>query len=232
MNHHPGAATSTVRDHVVDVFAEATPRLRGWLHAATAPLVLVGGALLVLLSPPGAPRTGSMIFVACALLLFSVSATMHRGRWSPRVNTMLTRLDHASIFLLIAGSYTPFTLLLLEGSDRVVLLTVAWAGAALGIAFRLLWPDAPRWLYTPVYMALGWAAVFYAWDFARYPHTAVVLLLALGGLLYTVGGIVYGLRRPNPIPRWYGFHEVFHTCTVVAFAAHFAGVSIATYSLR
>jgi hemolysin III len=141
-------------------------------------------------------------------------------------------LDHACIFLLIAGSYTPFTLLLLTGTDRVVLLCVAWGGAALGIAFRLFCPGAPRWLYTPVYMALGASAVLYASEFAHYRVTSVFVLLVLGGVLYTIGGVVYGLRRPNPFPSWFGFHEVFHTLTVVAFGAHYAGVWIATYSLR
>jgi hemolysin III len=122
--------------------------------------------------------------------------------------------------------------MLLEGQDRVVLLSVAWGGAALGIAFRLFVPDAPRWVYTPVYIALGWASVFFVGDFMRYPGTLVVVLLGAGGLLYTLGAVVYGLRRPNPIPQWFGFHEVFHTFTVVAFAAHYAGVSIASYSLR
>ena len=215
-----------------DLLAEVKPRMRGWLHAATAPLALAAGVLLVLLSPAGAPRVGSAVFALCALVLFTVSATMHRGGWSPRTELVLTRLDHASIFLLIAGTYTPFSLLMLQGSDRVVLLSVAWSGAALGIAFRMLRPQAPRWVYTPIYIALGWAAVFFAGDFARYPDTPVVVLLALGGFLYTVGGVVYGLRRPNPIPQWFGFHEVFHTFTVIAFAAHYAGVSIATYSLR
>jgi hemolysin III len=212
--------------------AEGRPRMRGWLHAATAPLALVGGILLVLLSPAGSPKVGSTVFATCALVLFTVSATMHRGGWSPRTELVLTRLDHACIFLLIAGSYTPFSLLLLTGSSRVVLLTVVWTGAAIGIAFRLFRPDAPRWVYTPIYLGLGWAAVFFAGDFARYRVTSVVVLLALGGLLYTVGAVVYGLRRPNPVPQWFGFHEVFHTLTVLAFAAHYAGVSIATYSLR
>jgi hemolysin III len=226
------SASETVGAHVAEALAEVKPYLRGWLHAAMAPLSLAAGAVLVSQSPPGAPRIGSAIFAFCALVLFSVSAAMHRGHWSPRTQVLLTRLDHACIFLLIAGSYTPFTLLLLHGTDRVVLLAVAWSGAALGIAFRLLYPSAPRWVYTPIYIALGWAAVFFAGDFAHYAVTGVVVLLALGGLLYTIGGVVYGLRRPNPLPRWFGYHEVFHLLTVVAFAAHYAGVSIATYSLR
>ena len=216
-----------------ELLAEVKPRMRGWLHAATAPVALAAGVLLVLLSPNGAPRVGSAVFALCALVLFTVSATMHRGGWSPRTELVLTRLDHASIFLLIAGTYTPFSLLMLQGSDRVVLLSVAWSGAALGIAFRMLRPQAPRWVYTPIYLALGWVAVFFAPDFAHYTGAAAaVILLALGGLLYTVGGIVYGLRRPNPLPQWFGFHEVFHAFTVVAFAAHYAGISIATYALR
>ncbi|WP_246456399.1 PAQR family membrane homeostasis protein TrhA [Nocardioides mesophilus] len=232
MDYSGSAAAHRVTEQVAEVVAEVRPRMRGWLHAAAAPLALIGGILLVALSPPGSVRIGSAIFTGCALLLFSVSATMHRGGWSPRTNLVLTRIDHASIFLLIAGSYTPFSLMLLEGTDRVVLLCIAWGGAAIGIAFRLFVPDAPRWVYTPVYIALGWASVFFAGDFARYPGTAVVVLLALGGFLYTLGAVVYGFRRPNPVPQWFGFHEVFHFLTVVAFAAHYAGVSIAAYSLR
>jgi hemolysin III len=224
--------TQQVAGHVVDALAEARPRMRGWLHAATAPLCLVGGVLLVKMAPPGTARLGCLVFAACALVLFTVSATMHRGGWSPRAERVLTRLDHASIFLLIAGTYTPFSLLLLTGPDRVVLLSVAWGGAVLGIGFRVFYATAPRWVYTPVYMALGWAAVFFAGDFVRNSDTPVVLLLALGGLLYTVGGVVYGLQRPNPFPQWFGFHEVFHALTVIAFAAHYTGVTIATYSLR
>ncbi|MGA8993966.1 MAG: hemolysin III family protein [Nocardioidaceae bacterium] len=214
------------------VLAEVRPRLRGKLHAATAPLTLAGGIALVSLSPPGVPRLGSLVFALSALVMFSVSATMHRGGWSRRTEMVLTRLDHASIFLLIAGTYTPFALLLLTGTDRIVLLSVAWGGAAAGITFRLLRPQAARWVYTPLYMALGWVAIVYVSDFARYAAWPVLALIALGGLMYTAGGVVYGLRRPNPVPHLFGFHEIFHACTVVAFAAHYAGVSIATYSLR
>jgi hemolysin III len=157
---------------------------------------------------------------------------MHRGHWSPGVNAVLTRVDHASIFLLIAGTYTPVALLLLDGAQRAWLLGLVWAGACLGIAFRLVCPDAPRWVYTPVYLALGWAAVPFLPDLVRHGDAAVLLLIAAGGLLYTVGGVVYGLRRPNPIPQWFEFHEVFHAFTVVAFAAHFAGITLAVQSLR
>lgn len=234
--HEPARATAGaaehVREHVRDVLDEVKPRLRGWLHAATAPLTLAAGIVLIALSPNAATRVGSAIFAASALVLFTVSAIYHRGTWSPRVWAFLRRFDHANIFLLIAGSYTPFTLLLLDGRDQTVLLTVVWVGAALGILFRIFWADAPRWLYTPIYIGLGWAAIFYFADFVENAGVAVLTLMVVGGTLYTLGGLVYGLKRPNPSPTWFGFHEVFHTLTILAFVTHYVGISIATYSLR
>lgn len=219
-------------DQILEAIAEIKPRLRGWLHLTAVPVALAAGVLLIGLSPPGRPRTGSIIFVTCGLLLFSVSAALHRGTWTPRAGRVVTHLDHACIFLLIAGSYTPFGLLLLDGQDRFVLLTVAWSGAALGIAVELLWAQAPPWISTSLYLGLGWVMIFFAGDLARHSTPIVLALIALGGVLYSVGAVVHGLRRPNPVPDWFGFHEVFHTLTVVAFAAHYAAVSITTYSLR
>ena len=221
-----------LREQVHDALQEIKPRLRGWLHAAVAPLALVLGVVLVSLSPTMATRAGSAVFGACAFLQFSLSAVMHRGRWSPRTNTVLTRLDHAGIFVLIAGSYTPFSLLLLQGASRWTLLWLVWGGAAAGIVFRTSWPAAPRWLSTPVYVALGWAAIPFAGDLLRNGTGSVLCLLLGGGLLYTAGAVVYVLRRPDPLPGWFGFHEVFHCLTIAAFASHYAAVSIATYALR
>lgn len=214
---------SDLAQHLIE---EVKPRLRGWLHAGVAPLALAAGLVLVLTSAPGAPRVGAAVFAVSALVLFSVSGTLHRGRWGFQTNRLLTRLDHASIFLLIAGTYTPFTLLLLEGTQQVMMLSIAWGGALVGATFRVVWVTAPRWLYTPVYIALGWASVFFLDDFLDRGGVMVVALIVTGGLLYTMGGVVYGLRRPNPIPSWFGFHEVFHAFTVVAFAAHYTGVSV------
>jgi len=225
-------ATERLGDHVRERIEDAKPKLRGWLHAAIVPLTLAAGVVLVALSPTAATRVGSAVFATSALVLFTVSAIYHRGTWSPRVWLFLRRFDHANIFLLIAGSYTPFTLLLLEGSTRVVLLSVVWTGALLGVVFRVFWNDAPRWLYTPIYFALGWAVVFFFGDFVSNAGAAVIALMVLGGLLYTLGGLVYGFQRPDPFPRWFGFHEVFHTLTTAAFAAHYAGVSIATHFPR
>jgi hemolysin III len=217
----------------------AKPRLRGWLHLATAPATLAAGVVLVAFSPTAATRVASAVYAVCSVLLFSVSALYHRGRWSPRMSGVLQRLDHATIYLLIAGTYTPFCVLLLRGTDRVVMLSVIWSGAALGMAFRILWLGAPRWLYTPIYIALGWACVFFLPQFASGAHrlgvglgVAVLALIGVGGALYTLGGVVYGFQRPDPWPRWFGFHEVFHTCTILAFVTHYVGVSLATYSLR
>jgi hemolysin III len=217
-------------DHVRERLVEVKPRLRGWLHAGTAPLPLAAGIVLVALSPDATTRVGSAVFAASALVLFTVSAVYHRGTWSPRVWAFLRRFDHANIFLLIAGSYTPFTLLLLDGTDRIVLLATVWSGAVLGVLFRVFWASAPRWLYTPIYIALGWAAVFFLGDFVHSAGAAVLTLMMVGGGLYTVGGLVYGLKRPNPSPRWFGFHEVFHSLTVAAFVTHYVGISIATYT--
>lgn len=222
-----------------DKVAEIKPHLRGWLHLGTAPLALAAGIVLIVLSPTASTRVGSAVFVVSALILFTVSAVYHRGSWSPGVWAFLRRFDHSNIFILIAGSYTPFTLLFLHGGDRWLLLSVVWGGAILGVLFRIFWTSAPRWLYVPIYIALGWAAVFFIPDFAAGADRfstgvaiAVLALVAAGGVLYTLGAVVYGFKRPNPSPRWFGFHEVFHSFTILAFATHYVGVSLATYSLR
>ena len=220
-----------VSERAREVKQEVKPKLRGWLHAGTSPLALAAGIVLICLSPNTLTRIGSAVFAATALLLFTVSAIYHRGTWSPRTWAFLRRFDHSNIFLLIAGSYTPFTLILLRGSERVGLLTVVWTGAVLGVLFRIFWTDAPRWIYTPIYAALGWVAIFYASDFAA-GGTAVITLIVVGGGLYTLGGLVYGLKKPDPFPTWFGFHEVFHTLTIAAFACHYVAASIATYQLR
>lgn len=228
-----------VADAVSEVVAEVKPKLRGWLHLVTVPLILAGGVVLIALSPTASTRVGSALFAGSALVLFTVSAIYHRGTWSPRVWAFLRRFDHSNIFLLIAGSYTPFTLILLHGTERVLLLSTVWTGALLGVLFRIFWTSAPRWLYVPIYIALGWAAVLFLPSFADGAAqlgmgvgTAVLTLVVLGGALYTVGGIVYGLKRPDPFPAWFGFHEIFHSLTILAFLVHYVGVSLATYSLR
>jgi hemolysin III len=226
-------------DHLAETVAEVKPKLRGWLHLAISPLTLAAGIVLIALSPDTLTRVGSALFTGSAVILFTVSAIYHRGTWSPRVWAFLRRFDHSNIFLLIAGSYTPFALVLLDGSQRTLLLSVVWTGAVLGVLFRVFWTGAPRWLYTPIYIALGWAAVFFIPGFADGARelgvgtgTAVLVLIIVGGGLYTLGGVVYAFQRPDPSPRWFGFHEVFHTFTILAFVSHYVGVSLATYALR
>ncbi len=224
---------------VAEKLDDLKPKLRGWLHLATAPLTLAAGIVLISLSPDATTRIGSVIFIVSALVLFTVSAIYHTGTWSPRTWAFLRRFDHANIFLLIAGTYTPFSLLLLHGSSQVALLATVWTGAILGVLFRVFWTDAPRWLFVPIYMALGWSAIFFIPAFFHGATAlglgigvAVFVLIGVGGALYTVGGVVYGFRRPNPWPRWFGFHEVFHSFTVLAFVSHYVGISMATYALR
>jgi len=211
---------------------EIKPHLRGWLHLGTFPLSVAAGIVLVSLSPTTSTRWATATFAVASSLLFGISALFHRGAWSPRWHGVLRRLDHSNIFLLIAGTYTPFAITLLDSTNAKVLLALVWGGALLGIAFRVLWIGAPRWLYLPVYIALGWASIFWLGDFAASAGPAVLTLIIVGGALYSLGGVIYGLKRPNPSPRWFGFHEVFHTCTVAAFAVHYVGISIAVYSLR
>ena len=205
------------------------PRMRGWLHAGMFPAVVVAGIVLVSLADSTRARVACAVYVLSACLLFGVSGVYHRGTWGPRGEAVLRRLDHANIFLIIAGTYTPLTLLLLPESTSRPLLWGIWGAAAAGIAFRVFWVGAPRWLYTPCYIAMGWAAVFYLPDFMRNGGIAVLVLVVAGGLLYSAGGIVYGIKKPNPSPRWFGFHEVFHSFTLAAFIAHYVGISLVAY---
>jgi hemolysin III len=239
MNDAIRSGLDHVVDNVTETLAEVKPKLRGWLHLGIVPLTVAAGIVLVALSPTATTRIGSTVFVASALILFTVSAIYHRGTWSPRTWAFLRRFDHANIFVLIAGTYTPYALLFLDGTARTTLLVVVWLAAIAGVVFRVFWTDSPRWLYTPMYIALGWAAVFFipqfmegADRFSSGIAVTTLVLVAVGGVLYTLGGVVYGLKRPNPSPRWFGFHEVFHSFTILAFAAHYVGVSLATYSLR
>jgi hemolysin III len=203
---------------------EVKPRLRGRLHAVIAPLAAVAGAVQVVFAPSTAAKLSSAVFCFGSVLLFTVSASYHTRVWSERTRIRLKRWDHANIFILIACSYTPFAVLMLPGAAARELLVVVWIGALLGAAFQVLWVHAPRWLYVPIYVGLGWAAVFWAGDFAAAGKPAVLALVILGGLFYTVGAIVYGLKRPNPAPAWFGFHEIFHAMTIAAFLAHYVAL--------
>jgi hemolysin III len=220
----------TVVEDLEGLARAVKPKLRGWLHAGTFPVALAAGIVLVVLADGTRETVATGIYAASAALLFGISALYHRGSWSPGTEMLLKRLDHSNIFLIIAGTYTPFSVILLRNHGGTVLLWIVWAAARGGTAFRVLWVGAPRWLYTPVYLGLGWVAVFYLGDILDAGGPAIVALLAVGGVLYSIGGVVYALKKPNPSARWFGFHEVFHALTLGAWAVHYVAVSLTTYS--
>ncbi|KZE91357.1 PAQR family membrane homeostasis protein TrhA [Microbacterium sp. TNHR37B] len=198
---------------------ELKPSWRGWIHAATFPVAIAAGVVLIVLAHGAAAKWASAVFMATSLLLFGNSALYHRFHWGPRTKAVLKRIDHANILLLIAGTYTPIAVLALPRDKGLLLLTLVWTGALLGILFRVFWINAPRWLYVALYLLLGWAAVMYMLDLLQ-ASVPMMILVIVGGLLYTGGAIVYALKRPNPWPGHFGFHEIFHVCTVLAFLCH------------
>lgn len=205
------------------------PKLRGWLHAGTFPLALAAGIVLICLAPTTEAALACAVFAVSSWLLFGVSGIYHRGTWGPKWRAILRRLDHTNIFLIIAGTYTPLSIMLLPRHSAIVLLPLVWTGALIGIGMRVFWLGAPRWVYVPCYLALGWAALFYLPAFLQYGGVAVLVLVATGGILYSIGAVVYALKRPNLSPRWFGFHELFHAFTIAAFVCHYIAISIATY---
>jgi hemolysin III len=217
-------STGAVRVRVAATQAAVKPRLRGWIHAIAAPASLAAGAILAARSPTAAGAVTVALFTATAVTLFGVSAAYHLGTWPARTRQILRRIDHADILLLIAGTYTPVATLALDGAWRVVILTVVWTGAALGFVFQTGFAGLPRWVYVPVYLGLGWIAAPVLPQLLRGAGPAALLLIAAGGVLYTLGGVAYGLKRPDPWPRWFGFHEIFHACTVAAFACQYAAI--------
>ena len=219
----PAAAAAALRQAI----APAKPRLRGLLHLIAFPSSLVAGLLLVAFGESTATRVASVVYIVTAGMLFGISATYHRGTWRPEQAIILRRFDHANIFLIIAGTYTPLAISLLDPRSATTLLAICWGGATVGVLFRLLWTHAPRWLYVPAYIALGWVAIFYMPQMLAGGGWAVVSLIIAGGIAYTVGAVIYGLKRPDPSPTWFGFHEIFHACTIAGFVCHFIAVTLA-----
>ncbi|MBO1266530.1 PAQR family membrane homeostasis protein TrhA [Arthrobacter cavernae] len=205
------------------------PTWRGWIHAVAAPFAVAAGIVLVALAPTTDRKIASIVYAVTGVLLFGVSAVYHRGNWSPPLRMLLKRLDHTNIMLVIAGSYTPLAWSLLERPQAVLLLWVIWSGAILGVLFRVLWTGAPRWLYVPIYVALGCGALFYLPQFFA-ANAAAAALICIGGALYIAGAVLYGIKKPNFSVRNFGFHELFHAFTVLAFAAHFTAIMMAVLS--
>ncbi|WP_344064180.1 PAQR family membrane homeostasis protein TrhA [Microbacterium pumilum] len=209
----------------VDATVDLKPTWRGWIHAATFPVAIAAGIVLIVLAQGPAAKWSCAVFMATSLLLFGNSALYHRFDWGPKTKATLKRIDHANIVLLIAGTYTPIAVLALPTDQAVLLLSLVWGGAILAILFRVFWLHAPRWLYVAIYLLLGWAAVMYLPQLWQ-ASVAMVVLVAIGGLLYTGGAIVYAMKRPNPWPGHFGFHEIFHVCTVLAFLCHWTACLI------
>ncbi len=202
---------------------EHNPSWRRWIHLGTFPFALAAGIVLVVLANGEVATIGSAIFALNSLLLFGVSAVYHRFHWSERTKAVLRRIDHANIFLLIAGTYTPLALLALPPNQGQLLLWLVWSGTLVGIAMRVFWLGAPRWIYVPIYLGLGWAAIMYIVPLFN-ANIAMMVLVLVGGGLYTLGAIVYGTKWPNPSPKNFGFHEIFHSFTVLAFFCHWTAV--------
>lgn len=213
--------------HALEAFVDEIdlkPKLRGWLHFGAGPLAFVLGLGLLVLVPDQSLRLAVAVYVATTVLLFSVSASYHLGAGGPRTQDFLQRLDHANIYLFIAGSYTPFGAALPDPHTSRLLLALVWAIAVVGLTVRVLWRSAPRWLMVGSYIGLGWVSVFFLPELWRAFGPAVVWPMGIGGVLYTVGGVVYARKRPNPAPDWFGFHEIFHALTIAAFLVQFGAV--------
>jgi hemolysin III len=203
----------------------AVPRLRGVLHLWAFWVALVAACALVIAAAGATARAAAAVYGGGLCALFGGSALYHRWRWSPRWRPLLRRVDHSTIFIFIAASYTPPALLVLTGPLRWIVLVTVWAGALAGVAFSVAWIGAPRGLVAGCYLALGWMALIAAPQLVARLSVTPLALLAAGGLLYTAGALVYAARRPDPWPHVFGFHELFHAFVVAAAAAHFAAMA-------
>jgi len=205
------------------------PKLRGIVHLVMSPLSLVAGLTLITLANELRGRITLGIFTLTAVTLFTCSALYHRVAWNDKNKAIWRRIDHSNISILIAGTYTPFAVYLLQPSQTKTLLIVAWGGAILISLLRIFWLSAPRWLYVAGYILLGWAAVFYMPEFLNSGGVAIFILIVTGGLLYSAGGVIYALKKPNFSINWFGFHELFHAMTAAAFICHFVAAVLTVF---
>ena len=207
-----------VRDEVV-------PRLRGLLHAWAFWFALAAAVILIAVAPDARARVAAVIYGIGLCALFGASATYHRWRGNPRWKPILRRIDHSTIFIFIAASYTPIALLVLHDPIRIVVLASVWVGALAGVAMSIAWIDAPRVLVALCYIAVGWVAVVAMPQLFSARGLWMPLLLLVGGLLYSLGAAAYATKKPNPWPRTFGFHEVFHSLVIAAAVVHFVAIA-------
>ena len=201
------------------------PLLRGVLHLSAFFLSLVPGAILVAAHHAPRQRAAAAVFAATVAAMFLVSGLYNLLSWPPRARRFMRRLDHTTIFLTVAGTYTPYGLLALHGSDRVVVLAIVWSGVGVAITLGLLWPEAPKWLAPAIGIGLGWVGVIALPQLVETIGLGGTALLFAGGVLYTTGALVYALRKPNPAPRVFGFHELFHALVIAAVACQYCSVA-------
>jgi hemolysin III len=212
----------TARDVIEE---ELRPLLRGVTHAYAFWVALAAALVLTALVPAGTPRVASVVYGIGLCGLFAASGTYHRWRWNPRWRPLLRRIDHSTIFIFIAASYTPVALLVMHGTLRWVILAAVWSGAIIGVVLSVAWITAPRVLSAACYLALGWTVVFALPQMLDALDVAPLVLLGVGGLFYTLGAIVYATKRPNPWPSTFGFHEVFHALVILAAAVQFIALA-------
>jgi hemolysin III len=218
-------SAQTAVDSRVRAAEPPRPLMRGTLHHAAALAAPAGLVLMLVIA--GSPRgyVGAAVFGASLIACYTVSATYHLVPWSQLLRRVMKRLDHAMIFALIAGTYTPFCLLTLDNAWGIPVLCVVWSLAGAGMLLKIAWPDAPRWLSVTLYLGVGWLALVASWPLTRSMSVTPLLLLLLGGVLYSIGALVYAARRPDPYPRVFGYHEVFHALVVTAGLIHFSVVT-------
>jgi hemolysin III len=208
----------------VVVLQPVRPRFRGTLHAVAFGVSLIVGAVFLAYSPTSRLAPAA-VFAASATLMLGISALYHRVTWSPSARLWMRRADHAGIFLLIAGTYTPVALISLTGAWRTTILLAVWIGAAIATISKFCWVGAPKWLAAVIGVALGWAGVAALPQLASHDGITPVVLLGAGGIAYTLGAIVYAIKRPNPMPTVFGYHEVFHALTIVALGCQYVAVA-------
>jgi hemolysin III len=201
------------------------PLLRGVTHAYAFWAALAAATVLAVAVPPGTPRVASIVYGVGLCALFAASGTYHRWRWNPRWRPILRRIDHSTIFVFIAASYTPVALLVMHGTLRWVILAAVWTGAIGGVVLSVAWITAPRVLSSACYLALGWVSVFCLPQMIEHLDVAPLVLFGVGGLLYTLGAVIYATKRPNPWPSTFGFHEVFHALVIAAAAVQFVAMA-------
>jgi hemolysin III len=231
-------AVEGVAEHIAEGVKDTAqalvkPRARGWIHLVSAVFAVVAGASLISVSWPLAGLKAGLatfIYTVAVVGMFTVSAVYHRVTWkSVRTRTWMKRLDHSMFFVLIAGTYTPFAMLAMPPDAGTVVLCIVWGGALVGVLLKMCWPTAPRWVGVPLYLVLGWVSAFYVAVILHNAGVAAMVLLAVGGTLYSIGGILYALRWPDPWPSTFGYHEFFHACTAVAAICHYIAIWFAVF---